>query len=860
MSGNEAAAAKVSAYLAETKCLETLRLADNCLGPVALATVLSGVIPNGSLTSVDVSENRPAAGAPDAGDLASASEKVAQLLRENKFLLSLNLGGNGFSPVHIAAFADAVAQSDTRVATPVPEPEPEVEEFKDELPPEEEAPPIAPTELPPPPQPEVDETAKGERGDAGDATSAAAGGAKHPAADDGEGDEEDGVGDADEAAASTAGVADPEPPAALDPEEEERLREEREEADKQQRLAAEESWREQMGLVVWAPQRVRFEYDEGTSRRDVLRDYMNESLALKSAEKLSKSEFKARQAARERKDRVRRSGWSHLTTLSLRGNHIGAMGCKAIASMLRYEIPIDKTALTEGAGDDDVGGRDEPARAEDGDAPAADAFPETAAIPGDDEGLDREDEEDPTDDGAAAGEAEGAPVAAEGVAPQAGNGTAAPVDEPGMDTGDGSSSLAAKPAAAPPAPPPTTKPGVQTLTSLDLADGKISARALQLLAPVLGRGCPNLRHLSLQRNTFGFKFVDEPSSQTAAADDSAPADEDDDSGAAHAKAKIADPLFSSVGVAALADSLAQNTTLTSLDLSFNGMRPMAFATFVLRGAFHNRSGLVTLRLDGNPLGDGSEVAESAAWWPSSGDHSCTTNTGEAYVPLHFLDSVFASMRDLSGLSSLHLSNIKLGQYLRTVYTTPSADDSGRRRFAASGLWFLPSTVTVLDLSHNDICPQGLEVLSEVLASEVCMLTLVSLSFEGNHRLLGGVVATNDPPREAQMLTYCHHLAGCLSRIVARHASTLRALNLGETYMRDVCVDVLFGAQDTDGSSIPTRLKSLSLRNNPALTHPANGVIANIGRMSMLQTLDLGDCDGLDAHWCQSLVLAVSESC
>ena len=702
---NARGAEELAKYIAETQTLKSADLSECNLGTVGAALCTTGIAPNASVTSLNLSRNA-------FGKVDESVAALAQVLQENKFIEEIQLSENEFSAAQAKQLIDAIAQSDTRVPTPPPEPEPEPEEYTDELPPEDE-PPQQPIGFPEDlkklelekekleqekekekekmekgeDDPAAEEAKQEEAHEAGEAEPPQEEAAKDeatppaeenevpPAADNAEKADEEA--NAEEAAnaeegeeaeeqegaaeAEKEGAAQPEaseekkPPSELDDgdfmvEEHEEATEEKEEgeqgeppvddemaAKKKRRLerraakraeyeAAKAAWTERHEMYIWGPQRVHAEYAEYKARRAVMQEHIAETTQLKAEEKKDRLACKAAQLAREKLSRVRRSGWTHLKSLSLQENNIGKDGAKAVAAMLRHFIPLtteeidaklqklkdeqeerlqkarqekerlaeEKRNLEEQAKQQQ---QQEQQEQQEGEEKAADAPPPTEAP--------ENSEEQP-----------------EPAAPE----IALKMEE-------------------------KRKPGVQSITSLDLSCCNVGPSGLKHIASTIKDNAPSLRALALRKNKFGVKRVGV-----------APEGEEEAEGNEKTAKRVEVPDWVSPGVEALASAVAENRSLTALDLSYNSMYPVNLALLV--AGLRTNNSIQALIVDGNGWGMTHPITGTPAV-----EDLLMALSGEKHAALHTLSlaassigpdaltaKAAAALSALSGLTALNLSS------------------------------------------------------------------------------------------------------------------------------------------------------------------------------------------------------------
>ncbi|CUG55443.1 leucine-rich repeat protein, putative, partial [Bodo saltans] len=422
--------------------------------------------------------------------------------------------------------------SDTRVKTPEVEPEPEVEEYSDELPPEEEAPQVTvgfpEDDVPPPAEGE------GVAGEGGAAEGAPADETEAPAPLDVTAEPEDE--DATEAAPPAEEPAE-EDAGEEDPEAAEAARLEAEEAARELLRQKEEAWRARMTQYIWDPEQILFQYKEGVTRRDATIEYSNLTTSLKKDEKASKLEAKKAQLYREQVERNRRSGWTHLQDLNLSGNPISNAGAKILALALRHKIPLTgeelqaaeelyEKRLTEAkaVARDAILKERSKQKADELAAAAAATAPTpslTASSPPPADNVEGEGEEEGINAENVAVEDDAIPPPEEEIAPAA-------QEEEGVEDGekaegeDEELDLSHVTVAA----AETTRPGIQNIRGLRLDSCSIGASGLKALSEALNESsCPSVTLLSLRRNKFAIKKQSVP---VAGADDGSPKEDDAD--------------------------------------------------------------------------------------------------------------------------------------------------------------------------------------------------------------------------------------------------------------------------------------------------------------------------------------------
>jgi Ran GTPase-activating protein (RanGAP) involved in mRNA processing and transport len=540
----------VGRFVEKSNSLESLRLVRDALNGPGASAVCAAVLLSRSVTRLDLSGNG------FGRDEEPPVEKIAELLQNSKYLLDINLSDNDLGPAAVKLLSEALATSNTRIPTPEPEPEPEFEPHTDELGDLEE-PPAKPGYPEDQAKATDDAGAEGEAA-AGDEAAIAAAESTPPGDESSkpqEGEDEAEAEEAEEEKKAEEAEPLPEEAEPEDEEERERLAEERTERKREARAEAEAAWREREEQYMWGPQRAQFEYGETTARRAVLQQHLQETSEWKAKEHQGKLDARKDQRTREKRDRERRSGWSHLTALSLAGNQIASEGAIALATALRHEIPL--------AGGGDAGDADE-------ERPLDAQTTREAAKPQFDDNEDEErdeerDEEEEKGDSAAPATEERQPEDGTDEAP-----TPAPVHKK-----------------------KTTQAGLQTIRYLDLSRGAIGSKGMKALATVLADNCPSLETLKIARNKFAAKHVHEP-----VTDDAHPEGEEDDESPRKTR-KVPVPAYVSPGVTALARCVLVNRSITHLDIGHNQLYPAA--GMLLASSLKNNTALKVLRLDGNPL-------------------------------------------------------------------------------------------------------------------------------------------------------------------------------------------------------------------------------------------------------------------
>lgn len=596
-------------YLAANESLRTLNLSATGLG-AAGATAFPALKTHSGITSLDVSRN----GIGLQQDEAAISALIG-LVQENKFLMQLDLSDNEIGGPLAKQLLEALRTSDTRAKTPEVEPEPEVEEYTDEVPPEEEAPQVTvgfPEEASP-------AAADGEPTDGAAAVEESA---EPPAQLDvtaePEGDE-----DGDGEATATGAAAD-EAAAEEDPEAAEAARLEAEEAALEAARQKEEAWRAKMNQFIWEPEQVLFLHKESVTRRDIIVDYVNSTMQLKKTEKAAKIETKNAQLSRERMERDRRSGWSHLQDINLSGNPIGNAGAKILALLLRHKIPL--TAEEQQAAEENYEKRLQEAKdkeredikkeraklkAEEAAALAAaqtpQPAPEASPTPAEEGEVAASGDVDATD---VAVEDDVIPPPADDEAPAAAAQDDAAENEEPKEGEEGGAEDDIDVSHVQVAAAESTRPGIHNIRGLRLDSCSIGSAGLAHVANAVHAAvCPSLTHLSLRRNKFAIKkkSVAVPAAESEGKE---AGEEGEEEGEVAATMRVDMPEWVSPGLVALTDALTTCANLTVLDLGWNRMYPESIR-MLSSGIRANRS-LTFLGLDGNHIGFTEEGAHQSA--------------------------------------------------------------------------------------------------------------------------------------------------------------------------------------------------------------------------------------------------------
>ena len=230
----------------------------------------------------------------------------------------------------------------------------------------------------------------------------------------------------------------------------------------------------------------------------------------------------------------------------------------------------------------------------------------------------------------------------------------------------------------------TTKPGMTTLSYLDLSDCEVGSKGLKALANVLSDNNTSLRTLSLKRNKFGIKKMTPP-----AADEDTPPQRVEQGG-------VVTP-----GIVALGSCLAA-TSLTELDIGGNLIGP-ANGVVLFEGLLKNR-GLVGLGLESNRLGgvgpDGPRCAEDE------------NNVAKC------LQTLSSALLQSKTLTTLRLRGNMLG-------TAGAA-------LLAQGLTET-CTLTSLDLSHNYLLDEGVATICSALTAIPGLTSLGLAGMQKNGR-------------------------------------------------------------------------------------------------------------------------------
>lgn len=596
---NNMAADEAVKLLSSCGSLNALGLACTGLGAVS-ATVLPALRNHSGITSLDLSRN----GLGLQQDEAAVSA-LAQLIQENKFLLRLDLSHNDMAAPLAKQLFDALQASDTRVKTPEAEAEPEAEEYTDDVPPEEEAPQVTvgfPEDAAPA---SVDEEKPAENVDA----------PPEPASSPPPPGDLDTTEEPKDTEEEVAAETLPDEVAAaeeLDPEAAEAARLEAEEKAAEELNRRKEEWEARMKQYIWEPEQVLFVFKESVARRELIAEYVRDTLDAKKVEKVGKKESKDAQLQRERRDRDRRSGWSHLQEIALSGNAIGSIGAKALASAIRHEIPLATEELQ--AKEEEAAkvleerrnaAREERRKERAAAAAAAKKAARTAEATEAQETLaeviasptEGDEEAEPTP--AADVDVENVTVEDDAIPAPSGDAVAdnndAADDAEGGDTAEDIdvSDIVAAPVLA-------TKPGLCTVRALHLDQCSIGSSGLKCLATAVASECPSLEFLSLRKNKFGSKKQSVPAPNPLQGDEEEKPTDEAAEGDAQAMMKVDMPTWVSPGITALSTALTTCTSLATLDLSYNNLYPKSIRTLA-SGLRENKS-LLWLGLNGNRIG------------------------------------------------------------------------------------------------------------------------------------------------------------------------------------------------------------------------------------------------------------------
>lgn len=268
----------------------------------------------------------------DDGATEEICTALAEMLKVNKFLMTLNLAYNNFDRDAVTTVMDALSASDTTLTLEDLPAEPEEEEPRPEdlvdtelfFGADSEAADSSAASEDEEEEEEGEEhaqTGEGEREDNGADDSSAAGGSEDgddEAEENEEGEEEA----AEESEASGSASEDDE-----DPEEKERLRLARVEAKAAAKLKR--SVR-------------RLTRDETAQRQALLQTYVQELIATTAYVEVIRGRRKDEKRVAAEAFCKRRSGWSRVQRLTLRGNAVGDRGVAAVARLLREEVPLEE--------------------------------------------------------------------------------------------------------------------------------------------------------------------------------------------------------------------------------------------------------------------------------------------------------------------------------------------------------------------------------------------------------------------------------------------------------------------------------------------------------------------------------------
>eukprot|EP00796_Vickermania_ingenoplastis_P013365 gene13365-9194_t len=646
----------VTPFVEKAKKLERLTLAKcsiRSIAPTALAEMQKS-----SLTTLDLQEN-------DLGIEDDATEEVStalgDLLKYNKFLLTVNLSQNNFTPKQSRALFDALAVSDTTL-------------LPDDLPaePEEELPPI---------EEYVDRTIffGEDEEDEEDEPEEESEEEQEEAEEDEEQSEEGEEGEGDEEAPKIGKKKK----AFRDDSDEEDEGEEQEEAEEAEEAADNEEEEGEEGEegeepAVKIDPRIERRYnrlikrlfrDEGKDRKELVLEYLSEALDV-AQEILRIRERKEK----EKQDRInkyckRRSGWSHIQEIYFRGNRLGDVGAAGVALTLRDEVKLTEeeterisTEMSEKADalaekivkarrdtltlemkeyrlllrEERQMRREIKLRAENA-AKAAVVHPAFILNENDEENDEEREEQ------------EIGSVIMTNVEDEAQDETLddnADIDGDEPEEAEGEAELDERERWEIPFPP--RKSGLNSIRVLDLGSCEIGSRGLKKISTTLESN-KVLEKLVLRNNikfAVLFKKVE--------------AEDDEEAEEGHAEQKVEVPHFVSPGFTAFTSMLRVNKTLKHIDLGYCQLS--ADGVLLLSRALLENSTIEYLNLEGNKVGEIAEVRsdppkeEGAS--PAEGAEGAEEREGTVeLIPClpHLLESLIASSVKHLSLSSNDLS-------------------------------------------------------------------------------------------------------------------------------------------------------------------------------------------------------------
>nr|CCC94468.1 unnamed protein product [Trypanosoma congolense IL3000] len=381
---------------------------------------------------------------------------------------------------------------------------------------------------------------------------------------------------------------------------------------------------------------------EKTERRCCVLNHVQEAGVLLEELGLIREELAEEKRISIEKYCWRRSGWSHLQVLRLRGNPIGNEGAKALASALRHEMDLEDEEVERiqkdlsSAADrlvnqlvkgyqrtmiEEARGRDRIV------AERGQVFNSLTTVTlhnpaqGVNNGLGEEDEE--INVLYMGGDNEGGvndiTHGSEGQYGLSGEVTPVPYVDVLGDAGRSSLeeevALLLEVCGKWAIRVERRKRCVPYLRLLDLGSCGIGSSGLKFIGNVLAEN-KSLEALLLRRNIFGRKQM------------KVPVDDDDSRSEEERPADRVDvPLYVSPGCISLFTALKTNRTLKVLDLGYNNMYPATIR--VLAEALHENTTLTSLSLEGNRIGYGGSAAEAAQvavecvrMEDDGGKHSC----------------------------------------------------------------------------------------------------------------------------------------------------------------------------------------------------------------------------------------------
>eukprot|EP00759_Apiculatamorpha_spiralis_P024510 PhF_6_TR27918/c1_g1_i2/m.41027 len=727
---------------------------------------------NRSLETLGIAQNELGRG--DDSSVTALFEYVKQ----NKFVTKLDVSENDLNDGHFAQFFEALANSNTREATPPPEEVPEPVKEEDEPPidlngvfPEEDV--FVPPDTVEPPEP-----------------------AKEDAPEDGGNEGEDGENEEEEeptktdAAKAAGGDKSPRSKKDEDEEDEDEETVARKAAEKQQRAeieteetgirtATHKEWYKDVFLTLFEYQ-FNCRKDHGKSVKTFFTHLTTEEgiqyKSLKDQEIKEKTEAKERQKKREREDRERRSGWSHIIDLNVRNNQLSIKGSKMLALALRSEIPnpaVKKPEGEEGGDAEGDGADNEETHNEPPAAPEAEPEPEPAPEPtdgdaeGGDEGGDAPPapEDDPDDDGAQP--AREAPPEGEHV----------PVD-----------SIPPPPPAAPPArvkppPPPATIPGLTSLSKLDCANCSIGPKALVPIMTALKTVNSTLHELNISKNSFGYKRLPK---------ETPPDDAADDTPSSPSIKRNLDTKFVSPGVTEMCAMLTVNRTLHTLELGSNHIGSLHCK--MLFESLAENNALTSLGLECNNLAGVDPDAPNPEGW---------------------LAMAASLSNPKNNLQRLNLRGNSLATLFPLLASPPTLFESKLTYLdlsnnGLSDVPILPESLTYLNVSSNLLTAGHVQPLLKLFNLETLIFDDNDIGNDGLALLLQEVSAKRTTISAMNVRANTMDIAACLGAVNWVH------LRIADNYFPD---DVILTSLRGLRSGSP-KLTELELWSRDAILSPA----------------------------------------